>query len=234
MESLYTYNGTLKKLVLFENFNQQYPGDHRLFCHGEDLSGRDSFRKPSPAISRAVAIASLALEHVAASYLVDAGDFFTLDPPWEWRKLESLRLTSSLFTPDGDTFAIGALLEAAASAACKMPRLEVMELWNGQKGVAGLFRYQASRKMRQARITWKGTWRLIWDPSVTQAWETAAAKHGCEDGYLDWVQEEVDAAVIKSHADAIHHFMLSGKVLRPISLQQIQREQDALEGVPTE
>ena len=47
------------------------------------------------------------------------------------------------------------------------------------------------------------------------------------------VQERLDEATIKSHGDAIHHLMLSSKVIRPISLQQIQTEQKTLEGVQT-
>ena len=47
------------------------------------------------------------------------------------------------------------------------------------------------------------------------------------------VQEQVEEADIQSHGDALHHLMLSGQAIRPISLQQIRREQKALEGVET-
>ena len=46
-------------------------------------------------------------------------------------------------------------------------------------------------------------------------------------------QEWLDEAAIKSHGDAIHCLMLSSQVIRPISLQQIREEQEALDGVET-
>lgn len=42
---------------------------------GEDLRRCDSIRNPSPAISRLVALASLELEHLAASFIVDASHY---------------------------------------------------------------------------------------------------------------------------------------------------------------
>lgn len=235
-KSLSRHNKMLKKLVLFENFNEQYPQDYQLALLTGGVDGRtDRLRKPTPAVSQAVAIACLELEHVSASFLVDAIQFFRVDPYSEWQKLKSLRLTSGLLTPDVDSADVEDLLQAAAAAAIKMPRLETMEIWNGRKALAGLFRYHASRTSRRAIITWRGTWRLNLSSAVTQAWEDAVAKlHGSEDLHLLWVQEEVDVDAIKSHGDAIHHLNLSEHVIRPVSLQQILREQEALKGVPTD
>jgi len=72
---------------------------------------------------------------------------------------------------------------------------------------------------------------LTIEPSIIQAWEAVVSQYG--DWRLDLVQERLDKAAIKSHGDAIHHLMLSTQVIRPISLQQIQVEQKALEGVKT-
>ncbi|KAF6823742.1 hypothetical protein CMUS01_10568 [Colletotrichum musicola] len=79
-------NKSLKRLVIFENFNQQYPATMipSLPC--------DRIRDPNPAVARAVARASLELEHVAASYIADASHFFDMDPAWEWPNLTSLVL----------------------------------------------------------------------------------------------------------------------------------------------
>lgn len=123
------------------------------------------------------------------------------------------------------------MLQAAAAAAIKMPQLEIMEIWNGRKGLAALFKYQVFRDTQQATIIWRGTWNLIMEPSIIQAWETVVHQY---DGWrLDLVQERLDEAAIKSHGDAIHYLMLSSQVIRPISLQQIQIEQKVLEGVET-
>jgi hypothetical protein len=61
-------------------------------------------------------------------------------------------LTSKLLTPDENSIEIGAMLQAAAATAIKMPQLETMEIWNGRKGLAALFTYQAFRDIQQAII----------------------------------------------------------------------------------
>lgn len=156
---------------------------------------------------------------------------FNIEPSWEWPNLTLLVLTSKLLTPDENLIEIGAMLQAAAAAARKMPRLETMEIWNGRKGLAALFKYQAFRDRQQATIIWRGTWKLTIEPSIIQAWEAIIHQH---DGWrLNLVQERLDEAAIKSHGDAIYYLMLSSQVIRPISLQQIRIEQKALEGVET-
>jgi hypothetical protein len=217
--------------VVFENFNQQYPTVMQLFQLGEDLSRCDIIRNPAPAVSRMIALASLKLEHLAASFIVDASHFFEIEPSWEWPNLTSLVLTSKVLTPDENSIDIGAMLQAAAAAAIKMPQLETMEIWNGRKGLAALFKYQAFRDIQEAIIIWRGTWKLTIEPSVIQAWE--AVVHQYDGWRFNLVEERLDEAAIKSHGDAIHDLMLSSEVIRPISLQQIQIEQKALEGVKT-
>ncbi|KAI0133733.1 hypothetical protein BJ170DRAFT_699613 [Xylariales sp. AK1849] len=214
-ESIPLFNNNLKRLVVFENFNQQYPTTMQRFMLGVDLSGCDSIRKPAPAVSRIIALASLKLEHLAASFIVDASHFFDIEPSWEWPNLTSLVLTSKLLTPDESSIAIGVMLQTAAAAAIKMPQLEMMEIWNGRKGLAALFKYQAFRNIQQATITWR------------------AVVHQYDGRRLSLVQERLDEAAIKSHGDAIHYLMLSSQVIRPISLQQIRIEQKILEGVET-
>ncbi len=178
-----------------------------------------------------VALASLKLEHLAASFIVDASHFFEIEPSWEWSNLTSIVLTSNLLTPDKDHIEIGVMLRAAAAAAIKMPQLETMEIWNGRKGLAALFKYQVFRDTQEATITWRGTWRFTMEPSIMQAWEAIISQ--CDGYRLNLVQERLDEAAIKSHGDAIHYLMLSSQVIRPISLQQIQMEQKFPEGVPT-
>ncbi|TQN63669.1 hypothetical protein CSHISOI_11773 [Colletotrichum shisoi] len=205
----------------------------RRFIDGVEQTGCDRIRNPDPAVGKMIALTSLKLEHLAASFIADANHFFEIRPAWEWPNLASLVLTSKLLTPDENPIEFGAMLRAAAAAAMKMPRLETMEIWNGRKGggLAALFRYQAFRNARQAVIVWRGTWELAMEPSTMQAWEAVMYQY---DGWrLDLVQEQLDEAAIKSHGDAAHHLMLSGQVIRPISLWQIQREQEALHGVDT-
>ncbi|KAK4059606.1 hypothetical protein Trihar35433_10653 [Trichoderma harzianum] len=201
------------------------------FPFGVEVSGCDIIRKPAPAVSRVVALTSLKLEHLAASYIVDASRFFNIEPTWEWPNMTSLVLTSKLLAPDKSPIEIGAMLQAAAAVATKMPKLKTMEIWNGRKGVAPLFKYQVFHNVQQARVIWRGTWEFIMEPSVIRAWEAfVQQRHGWR---LDLTQELLDEAAIKSHGDAIGYLMLSGQVIRPISLQQIRIEQRALKNVMT-
>ncbi|KAK3378851.1 hypothetical protein B0T24DRAFT_610159 [Lasiosphaeria ovina] len=232
-ESIQRSNIHLKRLVVFENFNQQYPASIQRFQFGEDLIGCDSTRNPHPDVGRMVALASLQLEHLAVSFLVDARHFFAIEPSWEWPNLTSLVLTSKVLRSIEDPVEIGAMLRAAAVAAMRMPRLETMEIWNGRKWLAAVFQYQTLPNARQATITWRATWELTMEPSLIRAWE-AVVHHRYDDSWsLGIVQEQLDIAAIKSHGDAIPCLRLSGQVIRPVSLQQIQMEQKALEGAKT-
>ncbi|KAK3320541.1 hypothetical protein B0T19DRAFT_403187 [Cercophora scortea] len=232
-ESIQRSNIHLKKLVVFENFHQQYPAILQRFQFGKDLERCDSTRNPYPAVSRMVALASLSLEHLAASFLVDARHFFAIEPSWEWPNLTSLALTSKELRLGEDPARIEAMLHAAAAAAMRMPRLETMEIWNGRKGLAAVFQYQTLRNARRATVTWRATWELAMEPLLIRAWE-AVVHHRYDDRWsLDVVQERLDTAAIKSHGDAIPCPSLSGQVIRPVSLRQIQMEQNALEGAKT-
>ncbi|KAF5544020.1 hypothetical protein FPHYL_11127 [Fusarium phyllophilum] len=199
------------------------------FLDGEDLARCDSFRNPTPAVGRMIALTSLPLEHLAASFIIDASHFFAIDSSCEWPNLTSLVLTSRLHKPEEDSTKIGALLQAAAVAALRMPRLETLEIWNGQKGLAALFQYRVICGSREARILWRGTWKYHITPSVLQAWEAVGHLH--TSWRLDVIQEQVDEAAIQSHGDALYHLMLSGQAIRSVSLQQIRSEQKSLEGV---
>ncbi|KAM7196054.1 hypothetical protein V8F20_007248 [Naviculisporaceae sp. PSN 640] len=242
-------NKNLQSLVLFENFNQQYPAivQHQHMHVVGEGEGENNIRIPAPYVSWMVARASRPLEHLAASYLADAGQFFELiRPGWVWPNLKTLVITSTLLEPDGDPDEIGTMLRRAAKvAAAKMPRLEVMEIWNGRKGLAALFRYRADRETRQATISWKASWggggggkfKVMEEKSLHRAWEAVMrGGHGVDDVWSFKVvvhdncgQDEGDN--IKSHADAIE-FLNLREVIRPISLHQIRREQRALEEAP--
>lgn len=229
-KSIQRSNFNLKRLVIFENFNQHFPAFEQRFLEGEDLTGCESIRIPNPAVSRIIAVASLRLEHLAASFIVDAIHFFEIEPLPAWSNLTSLVLTSKLLAPNENPVEIGAMLQTAAKKAIKMPQLQTMEIWNGRRGLAALFQYQAFRGTQHAIITWRGTWDFTLEPSTIQAWE-AVTHHQYSGWKLDVIHERLSEADIKSHGDAIHYLKLSGQVVRPISLQQILREQKALEGV---
>lgn len=124
------------------------------------------------------------------------------------------------------------MLQSAAVAAMEMPNLETMELWNGEKGLAMLFRYQRAEQGQGqlAVITCRGTWELTLRPVVLQAWDAVALRHRGQ-GHIV-VKELLDAGVrVMSHGDAIGHLKLSRPVIRPVSLRQIQMEHMIREGL---
>lgn len=208
----------IRRLVLFENFSEQYT---RVLLHCNDFS--DPIRIPYPLVSDAAAEASLKLEHLSVSFIVDASHFFrACEPSWEWPNLTSLTLTSQLLTPDGSACEIENMLQMAAAVAINMPNLQCMEIWNGREGLAMLFRYQLSRQWEPAVITWRGTRKFFLQSPVVESWEAVTRKR--HDHGLIIVEEFLDADAIKSHGDAIHHLNFLNPIIRPISLLQIRRD----------
>lgn len=83
-----------------------------------------------------------------------------------WENLEDLTLTSRLLHPKTAYQKINEMLIAAGRAAAVMPKLKVMEIWNGGRGHVFVFRYTNTNG--KAHISWKGTWGLKFqlDPDV--------------------------------------------------------------------
>lgn len=216
----------LRRLVLFENFDQTYAAS---LSH--TISDYNPVRISSSHVSQAVANASLTLNHLSASFIVDASHFFDArERSWKWPNLTWLALTSRLLVPEERPTELDNMLQAAAAAAMNMPNLKTMEIWNGEKGLAMLFKYQRAERGQPAVITWRGTWKLTLRPFVIEAWDSVALKH-CRQEHII-VKGFLEAgACIKSHGDAISHLKLSKPVIRPVSLRQIQMEHIVREGV---
>ncbi|KAK0748114.1 hypothetical protein B0T21DRAFT_406654 [Apiosordaria backusii] len=126
------------------------------------------------------------------------------------------------------------MLEKAGIVALQMPKLDVMELWNGRRGLACVFRYQASGNCagQKAKITWRSNWHLKLEPRVRQAWEAVAVQRDHREGKFNVVEDPVilyfGKDKIRSHGDAIHHLQLVNEVIRPVSLWQIRYESQFL------
>lgn len=173
-----------------------------------------------------LAFCSIRSEHVACSFITDFSDLFKFQI--ERPNLHTIALTSKLLVPDESPTKIEAMLQVAAKMAMKMPQLETMEIWNGERGLAALFSYQANREKREAVITWRATWELSMAPAVIRSWEAVAQKQGAL--RFSRVHDELEEDMIKCVGDAIHYLKLSSEVIRPVSLWQIRNEQRALEG----
>ncbi|KAM5383515.1 hypothetical protein ACJZ2D_001964 [Fusarium nematophilum] len=131
---------------------RKQPDADRIFSLDEIVQA-DDIRELQRVIPRKI-FPVLHLTTLSASFMADAGYFFAARQDlWTWDKLTSLALTSRVLTNDADTLDINNMLRDAAAAALKMPRLDTMELWNGRRGVAMLFRYQRARDGQSAVIT---------------------------------------------------------------------------------
>ena len=174
------------------------------------------------------------LEHLSAAFLVDATDFLPamLDPrstKARWCRLASLTLTSRQLTPGRAAEDINELFVWGARAAGWLPQLRVLELWNGGRGVASVFRYRAQNGVpaaagepARASILWRATFRVALEDRVVRAWKrVASAWRPCE---LLVVVEELDSALVRSHGDAIPLLGFEHDVVEPVSLEQIQWE----------
>lgn len=142
-----------------------------------------------------LARASRQLQHLSASFSVDAKDFFQPFWPqslptgteptqdWVWNSLETLALTSLLLShPTQPQAEINYLLEAASLAVRRMPRLLTLELWNGNGNEHGcLFRYSYDSTSRTASLTWKGTWAINITKRTADSWrETCRQRTGIQ------------------------------------------------------
>ena len=192
--------------------------------HGNNPAMSWAVRAAEIDTGHALVEASLGLEHLAASFVSDASDFFAACQKQKiWPRLESLALTSNVLEPQRQSVRINDHLEAIALVAKKMPRLKSMELWNDKVGFAGAFQYQISESDRIARIAWRGSWDVPLEPPVLEAWQAVASER--VDCKLQVVTEILDAnVIIRSHGDAIRFLRLLNTVVHPVSLWQIQKE----------
>ncbi|KAG7101008.1 hypothetical protein HYQ44_019489 [Verticillium longisporum] len=133
--------------------------------------------------------------------------------------LETLALTVRLFQQETPPQEINDLLLKASEIAVRMPKLRTMVLWNGARGNACAFVFQA--KAGCAFITWRSTWDLEINHRVEEAWEQLASRDHSR--YVLTKKEKIQGQVA-SHGDAIHLLDLPCQVVEPASLWQIRRE----------
>lgn len=163
------------------------------------------------------------LESLSASFIIGAGHIFAVRRiPWTWDRLSSLALTAQVLTNEADPLDIDDLIQQAGNAAYQMPRLQTMEIWNGRRGTANLFRYQRAPAGQLALLTFRGTMRHTPGTSAINTWYGVAYRH--QQRGVDVRVSSVDPDLIKCPGDAIYHLGLTVQVMRPTSLRQTLRE----------
>jgi hypothetical protein len=168
---------------------------------------------------------------LSAAFLVDAEDFFAnLWPTNEqnsnvipWENLRKLALTSRLLHPEIGRGKINKLLMAAGRAAAFMPKLEVMEIWNGGEGHACLFRY--SNDAGEPKITWACNWgsNVQWDHNVVHCWANLPRHGQYPHGNLTTAVNRLRRGrkQVKTYATTIRYLKLRSSVLDLISDYQL-------------
>ncbi|KAF7560943.1 hypothetical protein G7046_g3191 [Stylonectria norvegica] len=150
---------SLKRFTFYEEFSTDYhrrPGEMRLPRSNEVLLDT-------------MFATSRHLEHISISFALDAQDFFSPRRQVEWGSLKTLALTSDVLVSHSSGL-VNELLECAAKAAKKMPKLEILEIWyyNNVCQEVGIFRCE--RSGRSSTIIWYGTWSFQMLKHVEQAW----------------------------------------------------------------
>lgn len=221
MDAFSARRKTLKKVSIFESHDEIF--------YRPPYNGQSQRRTPLW-FSRALARSSHHLEELYAANNVDAFQFFHAfhpeAPPSErrwmvWKDLKYLSLTTQHLSPrNGDL-----LLLMAARAAERMPKLEVMELWNcwSRRGIAAIFRFK--RGETEASIELVSTWSpgLTFSETTKAAWtRVATAKRPLP---LRVTEERYpDSGWIDGDYSVLRKLELVGRMLHPVSLKQIARE----------
>lgn len=208
---------TLKRLTLFEDFNEDFNGAFQ----GDTILHGELVRTANPSVGAALAKTSLFLERLSASFLIDAEGFFqAYQPGWIWKDLVSLALTSRLLNSTEDPAEINNMLHAAGVAARNMPKLRIMEIWSGGRWHASVFRYHATDDF--TTVTWHSVWNLRLESRVIETWKAAALEYSRHELCVEVYR--MPSGNIQSYGDAIDHLKLKQQVLHPVSLHQIRME----------
>ena len=161
--------------------------------------------------------------------LVEAASDASGDIPYsiyqpKWPNLQSLAFTSQLLHPTTERDSINDLLQAAAGAAMEMPKLQTMEIWNGESGLACIFLYRRAGAERCPTSTLSSTWGHSLDSRVLKAWDDMVNRHStCK--VLVLVRARALAGEdFKSHGSVVGVLELRRLVLHQVSSCQVRWE----------
>ncbi|KAK0719233.1 hypothetical protein B0H67DRAFT_660660, partial [Lasiosphaeris hirsuta] len=170
--------------------------DHNQLLHGGPTTGRTTFMPiPSSAVQE---------------YQPD------------WPRLETLAITSEAMRPAAMPDRTDKLLVAAAHAALRMPELQTMEIWNGGKDFACIFRYRRGGEdggPKRPTITLSVSWQYRLREDAIKAWNEVAS-HTNRYG----LRGMNPPGIIKTQASVMGRLQLRSLVVHPVSLTQLQWE----------
>ncbi|KAF4463154.1 hypothetical protein FALBO_10032 [Fusarium albosuccineum] len=153
----------------------ELPSSLKQFSFYEELStdyhqrpGKMRSRRSNLKLLEAMAKSTHHLEHLSISFAFDARNFFQPNLQLNWDSLITISLTSNILVLRSNDM-VNELLQRAAQAAKKMPKLKILELWYCKTGEAGIFRYE--KFDRFSSVIWQGTWTFTLSETAKQAWD---------------------------------------------------------------
>ncbi|KAI1105095.1 hypothetical protein F4804DRAFT_351209 [Jackrogersella minutella] len=217
--------GKLKQLTIYEDCDQDSKRNVDFLYVFREHHGWPQYRTPELGLS--LSRRSRNLEHLSISFLIDAVDFFIpLQPPmteitnWIWPELRTIALTSKLMCSNRPEEELDGFLRIVGIVARNMPRLQVMELWNGEGDTDGcVFRYCYDERV--ATITWMSTWGAELTEEAIQTW-TNTTRQRNQYADLEVVYATLRKDGTKFPASVLRHLELKDRVLHPVSYRQVQ------------
>ncbi|KAK2777232.1 hypothetical protein CKAH01_12198 [Colletotrichum kahawae] len=150
---------------------------------------------PNDKLTESVILGILHLKHLCLCFFINGDEFFQKLSRSDmtqrlsgrgYQELTSLTLTSLRLKAKIDENwdmliwrgGVTELLQMAAAATKLMPKLRLMEVWNGGDGNASVFRYEVSDD-NKGEISWQSTQNCEpFEQEVIEAWEKVAQDHG--------------------------------------------------------
>lgn len=170
------------------------------------------------------------LKHLSVAFLSDAMSCFKF-PAGALPNLQSLAVTSQGYLVPTE-WKVRRILLASARAVAKLPKLQIMELWNCENEHAAILRYEAGGALQSktCQLTWRSSWHLEKSTieAVISAWEDTAWKASRQ---LSFVQDPLPDGEYYQYGEILRHLKLRDFILNPISSMQARVGIDE-EGAP--
>lgn len=217
---------SLERVSLFEETSSKSPG------YGVVDAAYRPDMVPSSRIRVLEGLAGQAdnLKHLSVAFLSDAMSCFKF-PAGALPNLQSLAVTSQGYLVPTE-WKVRRILLAAATAVTKLPRLQIMELWNCENEHAAILRYETGGALqsRTCQLTWRSSWHLTKSTieDVIPVWERAALKASRQ---LNFVQDPLPSGEYYQYGAILRHLKLRDFILDPVSSMQARVGIDE-EGAP--
>ncbi|KAK8064463.1 F-box-like domain-containing protein [Apiospora phragmitis] len=179
---------------------------------------------------------SVGMEELGVCNLIDGRHFFSafdgVDPLPLWPDLCILTLTARLLPGDQESrddddddpeLRLQNLLQRVAEFACRMPKLQTLELYDATGDGAALFQYSVVDDTPSAR--WISTWEVEIGVDVKRAWESVPSPDGlCRTRFLP----EKVVGDYKGATDFIAtHLLTRGKIIEPETMRDQARLEES-------